>query len=851
MTSRIELRKEQQKVVTTNTPSIGYAAGESVVTTKAKHKNILLPTQDQLAIVDNGFAIRGISEDGFEALNPAIQTTTTAGATIGPRSDKKYWANIGLGGSADFSEFRSTNDISEVCVSLESGPRATVSGNIRQINSSTYEITYGEILPVWIEITRRRVSGEEARWFDFRTVGQYTREEALRQGFGSSEFMAIQVAAELNALGNDDEFGSLVTKYSLDLHPRSTKRKESQGNPHLYGSNHPSVVGQPWIPLFQGIVGWYIAQYEWPDDPEGNDGFVKLFTYAGRYETTQVSGWSPGTTLRVSGTPPFTGDGDIILPVDLSVQFIDTNGNVVETKTTRVPANVEVRQYLHVQRTSTTATPAIKVSVGDGGVHNAWIKAFYVPLPRTFSNRSTDTYLLSQANNELRVDTSQGPPLQLFGHAAPINVPNIASLAGTRPNEYLTYSGTWNGTSFKKLRCRCPAWILYDVLTNERFCIELPATRIDTQSFLTASKYCQGLINSMPRWVFDGELKGTQESIIAELLRVMRGWLVSNHEDKYSLKLESPEDARWIICPSVAIDGALGYRDALPRPKVRANFTNRLTGEQSTTTGLDDAVFVDVPWQDPNVCVRWAQWETFSESNLLDSVEFSLPASLYSSLEVGDLIDLYDPLVANIRAAGRVLSYNATDNWVQLDGPPLGFWPSEVAEATLKQQSRTTIDPDIWGYVHFKPSMRSEPGIRIQKNGGGFTTHKIIEFSWLAAGRPEHNRLYLDSLPTMEDRAVWAIPASISPTKWRVQSIRETGRTLGIVATRYISGMHQFIESGTALPNTTTKWNPPCGTKLSQFTGEWYDLNDRYPSDRAKPFDDPGLFDDLTTSCIN
>ena len=843
MTSRIELRKEQQRQVSTNTPSIGWVAGESVVTIADRHTG-LMPPQQELAVVDDGFLVRAYREDYIpEAIDPTTTTTTTTGLTIGPRNPKKYWQNVGLEGSPTFSEFTSSSDISDVYVSLETGTRPTVTRTITVISPTEYEVSDGETLAVWTETTARRTV---ARIENPRVVGKYnTRAEAK------------QAQQALLKLDFATEFGSLVDTYGLNLHRRSSRSKETRANTLFLDPNGGRRAPATFEELPSDSDGmWSLIIYSCGSYllPAGKD--PQEATRIGYGCNTQITGWQPANATKRSGTPPFTGEGQLIVPVDIAVEFVDAGGSVVETQTVTVPDTTTTLHTLHIQRTSTTATPSIKVTVGENGEHNAWLRSFFVPLPRQFSNASTDTYTLSRA---IDVDGEVGDfPIQLFGHAKPINVPDIATLAGTRPDEYTTYSGTWDGTTFQQLRCRCPAWILYDVLTNERYGIALPAARIDAQSFLESSKYCQSLINNKPRWAYDGTLKGTQQVIIDNLLRLMRGWLVTAPDGRLCLKVEKDETARWIVCPAVVGEGRIDYRSALERPRIRATFTNRLTGQEEATEGLGNARAVEVPWQDAVVVQRWADWETYRDQNLLDTVEFTLPWA-YHKVGVGDLIALHDPLHAGVRAAGRIVSSGA--DWVQLDGVP-NYWPQSVATATLKQQERkAAIDPDLWGFVSFKTPTSNPPVLQLQKADGGFTTHNITEIAFEAGGRPERNRVYVSSVPAnLSARTVWAITGAvkgtatedIAPTRWRVQSVSEgdSGRTFRVVATRWVKGMHSLIESNTALPNTPTLWTPECGTKLSTFQGDFSMLNERYPDPSAGPFDDGGTFDDLTSSCV-
>ncbi len=90
------------------------------------------------------------------------------------------------------------------------------------------------------------------------------------------------------------------------------------------------------------------------------------------------------------------------------------------------------------------------------------------------------------------------------------------------PNNYnptaRTYSGTWNGgLTAGRVFSNNPAWIVYDILTNERYGMGIPQSRIDLYSFYNAGVYNDGTVTyydtdtsstkSEPRFQFNGVLQ--------------------------------------------------------------------------------------------------------------------------------------------------------------------------------------------------------------------------------------------------------------------------------------------------------------------------------------------------------
>ena len=825
MASRIELRKEQQRVLASSAKSLGFLSGEGVVSPQPRWDQVWLegsPGRVGYLQLSTGALVRGVrvvrsENETFQAIDVSSNSDVASRLTLSTAEDSvRQWEIIAPLDSATIEPTPATN-IDQIYITLASGVRERREVTYDITGPNTYTATFGAQEPVW----ELRPSG--------RQLILSANQKVL--GVYSSYEETDAVIDALRAINTEIPFGNaLVNQYNLNLNPASTKRRE---------------FGKLEVTDDEFIYGVIVQ------DGKFYLFWLALSRYQGKYGVRyQVSGWEPSEQESRIGSPP--DQTTEFIPQNLSVKFHAANDSVIETQTVVVDPEISQNQTHFFSRKTalTTTTPKVVLDVGE---HTAWLREAIVPKTNRIENVLLDTY-------QIEAGFEEDVPIQIFAHAAPIDVPSIATLAGSRPNEYLTYSGSWDGSTFQKMRCRCPAWILYHVLTAERFGIELSSSRINTQSFLTTSKYCQGLINSKPRWTYDGILSGTQDKIIRDLLNLMRGWLRNDVDGRLSLKIEQPEEAKWIICPAVIGQGRIDYRRSLDRPTVRCTYTDRLTGQDSVTEDLDNARIVEVPWQDPDVAKRWADWETFSDQNLLNTVEFTLPWR-YHTIGIGDLIDLYDPQHIGLRPAGRILDFDATGKWVQLDGVP-NYWPDKEAGASLKDYGRkTVINPDVWGFSTFSFTGANPPSIQIQTEDGGYTSHAIKEVMFSAGGRPEQNRVILDTFPTnIEDRATWAISGKIDgdaiedihPTKWRVQSVSEnvTGREYRVVCTRYINGMHKFIEAGNSLIDIKTKWKSKCGTNLSQYDGFFNDLEQRYPADNTNPFDLSTTFSNLPSSCV-
>ena len=807
MTTRIELRKEQQRTLTPNTDSLGYYVGECVRT--FTDLNLDLSREGfGLILTDDGFAIRAVRDDFIpETIDASKKATTTFGLTLDPQSPLTLWRKASSDGVLEFDEY-GVADFVQVFVTLESGVRPTVKRTITRGTGNTYIISDEPTLPVWTGA----ISNADYDLSTARVIATYNTRSELES--------AMNALLDQRRNRGAEEFGDLVDTHNLDLNPQSSFVLES----------NPAVPVYP-FPTYREVDGKFL---------------LHLLTALGNDNFNQISGWQPPNTETKTGTPPFIGKDDLVIPEYLSVDFQDEDGVSVEVQQKEIPTRETGTQTILIQRLGTTPTPRFTVSVGSDNKHKSWLRGITATHPRTLKNLTTNAYEVSSTS-----DRELGSyPIQLFGHAKPISIPSHATLSGERPHQYLSYGiEEWDGT-FKQSPCRCPAWILWDVLTNPRYGINLKPSAIDADSFVEASKYCNELLpDGKPRWMFDGLLSGNQSDIIADLLRLMRGWFLASSDGTFRLRVDQHRTADWIVSPCVVEDGRLDYRSANTRPAVRASYIDRETGLEALTSGLSNSTFIEVPWQDRAVCERWAKFETYAQQNLLDTVEFVLPPS-YWGVSVGDIVEIYDPRRAGIRASGRVTENGPS--WVRLDSFPLDFFPRQTADARLIPTPRNAaIDEDLWGYVTFRAPSDVVPSLRFQKPEGGYGKGPIFRVHF-KPGFAEENRVLLYTKPSfVTERTVWAIEGvNLAPTRWRVQSVSEIGNNYRVVATKQVDGLHDQIEKGEPLPTTPTVWKPACGTALFRFDGKWDALDLRYPSDRTKPWDDTTKFDDLTSSCV-
>lgn len=471
-------------------------------------------------------------------------------------------------------------------------------------------------------------------------------------------------------------------------------------------------------------------------------------------------------------------------------------------------------------------------------------------LPRDFNDTTQTAYVLRSGSGIENIGVlSKGSLLSVPSNTTVTEIPEHPY------HEYLTFTGAWDGTSFKDGHSRCPVWILLWVLTHEKFGIELSLDDIDTQSFYDASVYNQEIVDGFPRWCFDGELNGTTKEIINTLLDSMGAALYQDDQARWVLSQERPQASSWIIAPHDIEEGRIAYRRALEKPGVRAKFINRLTGQEQTTKQLSvsDAI-VDYAGQEAIHANRWAAWRSFTDKNLLHTIEITAPwvpnnidksVCNFYKVKLYDIIEIYDPLVSGQRISGRVLS--STDSEVTLDEPPLNLFKNGVYRA---------------GKVEYK--VYSDTKLLIQRPDGGVEKIGLKQFRFNPCDLRDNQWVFSSRRNPIQAGSIWAIETGrLEPQKYRVKSISESndGLRFTITATPYYTGMHDHVEKGTRLDLPNAVWTGECGPNVEDFVGDAGEVNRNYPVKftdiKTKKVGDwqvkwnemTGLVDNLTSSC--
>lgn len=128
------------------------------------------------------------------------------------------------------------------------------------------------------------------------------------------------------------------------------------------------------------------------------------------------------------------------------------------------------------------------------------------------------------------------------------------------------YSGAWDG-SFKKAWSNNPAWVLYDLITNQRYGLDQRelGIAVDKWSLYDAGQYCDQKVPDghgglEPRYLCDVVIQSQVEAynLVRDICSIFRGMSFWNGES-LSIVIDRPREASYIFTNDNVVDGSFAY----------------------------------------------------------------------------------------------------------------------------------------------------------------------------------------------------------------------------------------------------------------------------------------------------
>ena len=428
---------------------------------------------------------------------------------------------------------------------------------------------------------------------------------------------------------------------------------------------------------------------------------------------------------------------------------------------------------------------------------------------------------LNSAYTNLRIDSEQfsSIPKRSFRiRGVKVRIPGAgASSSGTptvdlQTGRIIYPSGyIFNGTMGAAVWCSCPAMILLDLLTTERygFGTHITDSNLDLFSFVAASRYANKLVSDgfggqEARFSCNVNLQGSMEAytLINELAGVMRCFPIWS-EGSVTITQDKPTDPSYLFSLANVGEGGFSYSGSSLKQRhtvISVSYFNMDSREIDYEVVEDTAAQAKLGIVKKDVkafaCTSRGQAQRlgkailFSEQNESEVISFTTSIDAGAIVRPGSVISVNDPVRGGERRSGRINA--ATTTQITVDN---------------------TQDLDTFTGTNKKCSVILPDGTVETKNVLGIIGSVITLDSALSA-TPNVNAIWLLQSSTLEAQT------------FRVITVEEQdGINYAITALTYIDGKYDNIESGISLPSRSISLlnepkNPPSNLKVSDQNGE-------------------------------
>lgn len=359
-----------------------------------------------------------------------------------------------------------------------------------------------------------------------------------------------------------------------------------------------------------------------------------------------------------------------------------------------------------------------------------------------------------------------------------------------------TYTGVWDGT-FKSAWTNNPAWVFYDIVTNDRFGLghRIPQAYVDKWNLYAIARYCDQLVSDgmggmEPRFTCSLYLQTEADAfkVLQDMASMFRG--ISYYAaGQVMASADMPKDPSWTYTAANVIGGEFKYEGIGRRARhtvAQVSWTDPDDfGRQKVETvqlrsriaryGINSTSVIAFGCHSRGQAQRIGNHILYSETLETGTVAFSVGLDSLR-VSVGDVIRVGDPDRAGRRMGGRIRSAGAST--LVLDRVPEAAAPGHTVHATL-------------------PSGRTETRTIQSINGNEVR----VTAPWSA-------------VPV--EQSVWAMESpELALQQFRVLSITERpitgddGICYDVVGLKHVPGKFAAIDDGTRIEQPPISIIPP------------------------------------------
>lgn len=245
-----------------------------------------------------------------------------------------------------------------------------------------------------------------------------------------------------------------------------------------------------------------------------------------------------------------------------------------------------------------------------------------------------------------------------------------------------TYTGIWNG-DFKRQWTNNPAWILFEILTNDRFGMGeyITDNEIDLYSFYDAAVYNDELVPDGQggyerRFTFNTQLMNQEDAVkvIQQMAGAFNATLL-REGSIYRLQQDRPSSPVQVITNANVINGVINVVETpiqSRRTAVNAKYLNKknfyktqittvtASEEQIARYGYIEADLECFGVTNESQAIRTAKWHIETELNQLKIARWQMSFNGFM-LRLGDVVSVWDENYTGTVASGRILSTAVID----------------------------------------------------------------------------------------------------------------------------------------------------------------------------------------------
>ena len=372
----------------------------------------------------------------------------------------------------------------------------------------------------------------------------------------------------------------------------------------------------------------------------------------------------------------------------------------------------------------------------------------------------------------------------------------------------------FNGTMGAAVWCSCPAMILLDLLTTERygFGTHITDSSLDLQSFVAASRYANEQVNDSrggleARFSCNVNIQGTTEAytLINELAGVMRAFPIWQ-TGSITLTQDKPTDPSYLFSLANVGEGGFSYSGSSLKQRhtvISVSYFNMDSREIDYEVVEDTAAQAKLGIVKKDVkafactsrgqAFRLGKAILFSEQQESEVVSFTTSIDAGAIVRPGSVIRINDPVRSGVRRSGRLKSIN-----------------------TAKTQITVDNAQDLSDFM----GSGTDHKCSVMLPDGTLETKDVSSSSGIV-GSVIHLDSALSQTPNVN--TVWLLHKSTSfHQTFRVITVEEQdGINYAITALTYLSGKYANIEQDTNLPDRNISLlnqprNPPGNLQASE-----------------------------------